>query len=141
MGPGTEAAIDGAVTIKEHGGEGEIVIELEKGEVERIGVDEADADELIEERFEIGFGEDAGIDAGAGETGNTAEDDEEGFAGGFGALEAELPIVVNPAFVVFHFGAVAQDGADAVLHRFGGRGEHEGQSERRDEELCFHGNG
>lgn len=50
MLPRTEAAVGGAIGIEDEGGKGEIVVELETVEVEGVGVNEAEADELIEER-------------------------------------------------------------------------------------------
>lgn len=78
--PGAVATVDGAVGIEDEGGEGEVVVELEELQIDGVGVDEADADELIEEGREFVGGEDGGVHAHAGEARNATKDDEEGFA-------------------------------------------------------------
>ena len=78
--PGAVATVDGAVGIEDEGGEGEVVVELEELQIDGVGVDEADADELIEEGREFVGGEHGGVHAHACEAGNAAEYDEQGFA-------------------------------------------------------------
>lgn len=80
MLPGAVATVDGAVGIEDEGGEGEVVVELEELQIDGVGVDEADAHELIEKGREFVGGEDGGVHAHAGEARNAAEDDKEGFA-------------------------------------------------------------
>lgn len=115
--------------MEEECGEGEIVVELESCQVERVGIDETDADEAVEEWGEVCGFEDGGVDAHAGEAGDAAEDDEERFAGGFGGGEALGEIVVDPAGVILHGGLVVADGSLAVLDGFGGEGERGGEEE------------
>ena len=117
--PGAVATVDGAVGIEDESGEGKVVVELEELQVDGVGVDEADADELIEEGRKVIGGEHGGVHAHAGEAGDAAEDDEEGFAGFGGFGEALFDVVVDPAGVVFHFGAVIADGAFAIFDGFG----------------------
>jgi hypothetical protein len=132
MLPRAEATVSGAVGVEDEGGEGEVVVELEAGEIEGIGIDEAEADEVIEEGREFGGLGDGTVDTGAGETGDTAEDDKDGllFAGGLG--EGFVGVVVNPAVLVRHLFTVGTDGSFAILDGFG---EGEEREECKEEEF------
>jgi hypothetical protein len=134
MMPGAESSVGGAVGIEDEGGEGEVVVELEAGEVEGVDVDEAKADELIEEWGEVGFVVEGGIEAGAAEAGDATEDGKDGFAGGFGGGEGFVGVVVNPAVLGGHFFAVRKDGAFAVFDGLTEKGGDEGEKEKG-----FHG--
>ena len=73
--PRSEATVNGSVGVEQQSGEGKVVVELEQREVERIGVDQADALELIEQGCERRiFVEHASIDARTGQTGHAAQD-------------------------------------------------------------------
>jgi len=123
MMPGAEASVGGAIGIEDKGGEGEIVVELEAGEVEGVDVDEAEGHELIEEGGEGGVVVEGGVEAGAAEAGNATEDGEDGFAGGLGGGEGFVGVVVDPPVLGGHFFAVGADGSFAV---FDGLGEERG---------------
>ena len=86
---------------------------------------------MIEEGREFGGLGDGAIDAGAGETGDTSEDDKDGllFASGLG--EGFVGVVVDPAVLVRHLFTVGTDGSFAVLDGVG-EGE-EGQEEDGEE--------
>ena len=133
--PGAVATVEGAVGVENEGGEGEVVVELEELEVDGVGIDEADADELVEQGGQAFILEDCGVHAHAGEARDAAEDDEKGFARTGGLGEAALEVVVDPAFVVFHFGTIATHGAFAVFDGFSrsvGGGEEEQRGQRQE---------
>ena len=134
--PGTEAAVDGAVAIEQDGGERQVVIKLKQGKVERIGVDDAGADELIQQRCQLRLVQDAGVNSGAGKTGNTAQDDQKGLARAAGFGESAINIVVAPPRVVLHCRLVLAHGAFTIFDRLGkafrceqNAGEHQRASE------------
>ena len=53
--PGTESAVKRAVPVEEKNGKGQVVVELKLLQVKRIGLDQADPDELIQEGGNLGF--------------------------------------------------------------------------------------
>jgi hypothetical protein len=128
--PGAEASVEGAVAIEENRGEREVVIELKEGEVERVGVDDAGADELVEQGQQRWLAQHAGVDAGAREAGNAAQHHEQGLARAPGFGERTIQIVVGPARVVLHRGLVLADRAFTILD---GLGEERRGEEREDQ--------
>ena len=118
--PGAESSVGCAIGVKDEGGEGEVVVELEAGEVEGVDLDDAEADELIEERGEAGIVIEGGVEPGATEAGDAAEDGEDGFAGGFGVGEGFVGVVVNPPILGGHSFTVGADGSFAVFDGLGG---------------------
>src|SRR5215204_1798693 len=80
VNPRAVTAIDGAIAIEEHSREGKVVIELEEGEIERVSIDQAHADELLEQGLKFLFRQNAGVNSGAGKAGDATEDDEQRFS-------------------------------------------------------------
>ncbi len=75
MIPGTVSPVEGAIAIEEQRGEGQVEIELEPRQIERVGIDQPDPDERVHGPRRLGLIEqDLGIDAGAGEAGNATQD-------------------------------------------------------------------
>jgi hypothetical protein len=140
MSPGTITSIDRAVAVEEHRREGQIVIELKPGEVQRIGVDHAHADELVEQRGKVLFGtlQDLGINSRAGEARHATQHHHQWLAGAFRLPEAAFKVVVNPTFVLLHRGAVLAHGALTIFDGFG-LGKQNGRGEgKREQRRAFH---
>jgi hypothetical protein len=97
MRPRAEATVHGAIAIEHERGEGQIVIKLEAGEVEGIGIDDAHAHKLIEQRDEFLFLKHRGIHARAGKAGHAAQNDEQRLLRRLRQFEAGFDVVVVPA--------------------------------------------
>jgi hypothetical protein len=116
--PRSVPAVDGAISVEEHRREGEVVIELELGEIQRVRIDDPRAYELIEQRPQFRLLQHLRIDACAGETWHTTQDDEDRLARLFSFGKCALEIVVDPARIVLHRRAILSHRAFAVFYGF-----------------------
>jgi hypothetical protein len=132
VGADAVAAVDRLVGVEEEAGPGELLVELEELEVEAPALDDADADELLEERGELRVlaAGNLPVDRLAGRSGDAAEDDEERLSGALGRLESRGEVVVDP--VPLHLG-VLEGGPELVLVL----GEREGEEQRGEDSHAF----
>ena len=118
MPPRPIAPVHGAVAVEEDGRKREVVIELEEREIERVGIDHAHADKLIEQRRERRVFEHLRIDARASQTPHAAQHDEQRLARALRLGKAALDVVVDPAWTILHRRAIVAHRALAILDGF-----------------------
>jgi hypothetical protein len=135
VGPRTIAPINRPVAVEDQCGKGKIEVELKPAQVEIVRGDDPGANEFVEQRGKIGILEqDAGIKAATAEARDTPEDNEERLARSARFGESSLIIVVDPAGVLLHRGAILEDGSLAVRDGLGEGGSDEGGGGEPDQE-------
>ncbi len=108
-----EAAVDRAVGVEQEHGERLVVVELEQRQVEAVGRDDADADELVQQRPDaLVLVDQVVVELDALLAGDAAEHDQQRLAGLLRLGEALGQVVVDPE-------AVGLDLLAVVAHLFG----------------------
>src|SRR6266516_2431496 len=134
-----EAPVDRLVRVQEENGEGEIVIKLEERQVQRIGLDQADADELV---HYIGHRRivtnQLFVKSATLQSRDAANDDQQWFALARRLGQTFRQIVVDPVAGGLDFLAVIQHALFAVFG--GGEGRHaQKQPTGKHDRGLFHG--
>ena len=118
IGTRAVSSVDGAIGVEEERGEGQVIIELEERQVERIALNQAHTHELVEQVLQLCIvTNNLLVKTLAGNSGDAPKDDQERFSCCLGFGEAGREIVVNPKAGRLHRRAIVAHLGIARLSR------------------------
>jgi hypothetical protein len=128
IGARSKTAINGFVRVQEKGGEGQVVIELEEGEVHGVSLNQPDANELVQQLLQPRIvTNNLFVESSASLSGDAAKHHQQGLAGALRFTEAFRQIVIDPFARGQHITAVVDDLGVAILSGDNKRGEKKGE--------------
>ncbi len=121
VGPRAVTTVDRAVAVEEHRGKGKVVVELEQRQVQCVRIDQPHADELIEQWREVQFRlfQNLRVNARTRKARHATQHHQQRLARALRFRKAALEVVVEPARIFLHRGAVLAHGAFTVFHGLG----------------------
>jgi hypothetical protein len=120
------ATVERAVRVKEKHCPGLVVIELEERQIHAVGLNEANADEAVEQfRQRRLTTSNLLVQLLAVQSGDATENDEERFAGFPGLGEAGIQIVVDPRAFYSQIAKAVLERVQFRLSRYGGAQQHD----------------